>query len=70
MLSFWTLELQYVNLLDCKSMLFIFLLFETDLQSISSEIQTLQEQSMTMNVKLKNRQVCFPFSSLKHIVLL
>eukprot|EP00794_Sanderia_malayensis_P015923 gene15923-17524_t len=30
--------------------------FQTDLQSISSEIQTLQEQSLTMNIKLKNRQ--------------
>jgi hypothetical protein len=30
---------------------------QQDLGSISSEIQTLQEQSMSMNVKLKNRQV-------------
>ncbi|CAB3981273.1 Hypothetical predicted protein [Paramuricea clavata] len=30
--------------------------FQQDLGSISSEIQTLQEQSMSMNVKLKNRQ--------------
>ncbi|XP_033763726.1 vacuolar protein sorting-associated protein 52 homolog [Pecten maximus] len=30
--------------------------FQGDLSSISSEIQTLQEQSVTMNVKLKNRQ--------------
>ncbi|XP_046844098.1 vacuolar protein sorting-associated protein 52 homolog [Xenia sp. Carnegie-2017] len=30
--------------------------FQHDLGSISSEIQTLQEQSMSMNVKLKNRQ--------------
>ncbi|XP_069097988.1 vacuolar protein sorting-associated protein 52 homolog [Pleurodeles waltl] len=30
--------------------------FQCDLSSISSEIQTLQEQSITMNIKLKNRQ--------------
>ncbi|XP_052091207.1 vacuolar protein sorting-associated protein 52 homolog [Mytilus californianus] len=30
--------------------------FQGDLSSISTEIQTLQEQSVTMNVKLKNRQ--------------
>jgi hypothetical protein len=30
--------------------------FQADLGSISSEIQTLQEQSWSMNVKLKNRQ--------------
>ncbi|RDD45399.1 Vacuolar protein sorting-associated protein 52-like protein [Trichoplax sp. H2] len=30
--------------------------FQTDLRSISTEIQTLQEQSMSMNIKLKNRQ--------------
>ncbi|CAN0352484.1 unnamed protein product [Lampetra fluviatilis] len=30
--------------------------FQTDLSSISSEIQTLQEQSVAMNVKLRNRQ--------------
>ncbi|XP_013412635.1 vacuolar protein sorting-associated protein 52 homolog isoform X2 [Lingula anatina] len=30
--------------------------FQTDLSSISSEIQTLQEQSIAMNIKLKNRQ--------------
>ncbi|XP_014674937.1 PREDICTED: vacuolar protein sorting-associated protein 52 homolog isoform X2 [Priapulus caudatus] len=30
--------------------------FQTDLSSISDEIQTLQEQSIAMNVKLKNRQ--------------
>ena len=30
---------------------------QQDLGSISSEIQTLQEQSMSMNIKLKNRQV-------------
>lgn len=31
--------------------------FQGDLSSISSEIQTLQEQSVSMNIKLKNRQV-------------
>ncbi|XP_043539594.1 vacuolar protein sorting-associated protein 52 homolog [Chiloscyllium plagiosum] len=31
-------------------------MFQCDLSSISSEIQTLQEQSITMNIKLKNRQ--------------
>ncbi|XP_060706512.1 vacuolar protein sorting-associated protein 52 homolog isoform X2 [Hemiscyllium ocellatum] len=31
-------------------------MFQSDLSSISSEIQTLQEQSITMNIKLKNRQ--------------
>lgn len=31
--------------------------FQSDLGSISSEIQFLQEQSVQMNVKLKNRQV-------------
>ncbi|XP_077986713.1 vacuolar protein sorting-associated protein 52 homolog [Glandiceps talaboti] len=30
--------------------------FQSDLGSISSEIQTLQEQSISMNIKLKNRQ--------------
>ena len=30
--------------------------FQSDLSSISSEIQTLQSQSVAMNVKLKNRQ--------------
>ncbi|EDO47167.1 predicted protein, partial [Nematostella vectensis] len=30
--------------------------FQEDLGSISSEIQTLQEQSLSMNIKLKNRQ--------------
>ncbi|MBN3277472.1 VPS52 protein, partial [Polyodon spathula] len=30
--------------------------FQTDLSSISCEIQTLQEQSVAMNIKLKNRQ--------------
>ncbi|XP_039624745.1 vacuolar protein sorting-associated protein 52 homolog [Polypterus senegalus] len=30
--------------------------FQSDLSSISSEIQTLQEQSVAMNIKLKNRQ--------------
>ncbi len=30
--------------------------FQTDLSSISSEIQTLQRQSISMNIKLKNRQ--------------
>ena len=30
---------------------------QEDLGSISSEIQTLQEQSLSMNIKLKNRQV-------------
>lgn len=30
--------------------------FQTDLGSISSEIQLLQEQSIAMNIKLKNRQ--------------
>ena len=30
--------------------------FQSDLSSISSEIQTLQEQSIAMKVKLKNRQ--------------
>lgn len=32
--------------------------FQGDLSSISNEIQTLQEQSIAMNIKLKNRQVC------------
>jgi hypothetical protein len=30
--------------------------FQCDLSSLSSEIQTLQEQSVAMNVRLKNRQ--------------
>ena len=30
--------------------------FQTDLGSISSEIQMLQEQSIAMNIRLKNRQ--------------
>eukprot|EP00058_Branchiostoma_floridae_P023157 XP_002608647.1 hypothetical protein BRAFLDRAFT_97676 [Branchiostoma floridae] len=30
--------------------------FQTDLSSISSEIQSLQDQSLSMNIKLKNRQ--------------
>lgn len=30
--------------------------FQSDLSSISSEIQTLQQQSVSMNVRLKNRQ--------------
>lgn len=30
--------------------------FQSDLSSISSEIQKLQRQSVEMNVKLKNRQ--------------
>ena len=33
--------------------------FQSDLSSISSEIQSLQDQSIAMNVKLKNRQVAF-----------
>ena len=31
--------------------------FQVDLKSISAEIQTLQEQSLRMNIRLKNRQV-------------
>ena len=31
--------------------------FQTDLGSISSEIQYLQDQSHSMSIKLKNRQV-------------
>lgn len=30
--------------------------FQTNLGSISSEIQSLQQQSVNMNIKLKNRQ--------------
>ena len=30
--------------------------FQSDLGSISHEIQSLQEQSVAMNIKLKNRQ--------------
>ena len=30
--------------------------FQSDLSSISSEIQTLQQQSVSMNIRLKNRQ--------------
>ena len=30
--------------------------FQMDLSSISTEIKTLQEQSVKMNIKLKNRQ--------------
>ena len=30
--------------------------FQGDLSNISTEIQTLQEQSIAMNVRLKNRQ--------------
>ena len=30
--------------------------FQGDLSSISSEIQTLQKQSVAMNIRLKNRQ--------------
>lgn len=30
--------------------------FQSDLSSISSEIQTLQQQSVSMSVRLKNRQ--------------
>lgn len=30
--------------------------FQSDLSSISCEIQTLQEQSVAMNVRLRNRQ--------------
>ena len=30
--------------------------FQADLSSISSEIKTLQEQSICMNIKLQNRQ--------------
>ena len=30
--------------------------FQKDLSSISTEIQTLQHQSVSMNIKLKNRQ--------------
>ena len=37
--------------------------FQTDLSSISNEIQTLQEESIAMNIKLKNRQVCQVLSS-------
>jgi len=32
--------------------------FQNDLGSISSEIQILQDQSHSMSIKLKNRQVC------------
>ena len=31
--------------------------FQSDLSSISTEIQSLQDQSIAMNIKLKNRQV-------------
>lgn len=31
---------------------------QADLGSISSEIKNLQEQSMSMGIKLKNRKVC------------
>ena len=31
---------------------------KTDLGSISAEIQSLQDQSRSMSVKLQNRQVC------------
>lgn len=31
-------------------------LFQSDLGNISGEIQTLQDQSLTMNIKLKNRK--------------
>ena len=31
--------------------------FQADLGDISSEIQTLQDKSMIMNIKLKNRMV-------------
>ena len=31
--------------------------FQTDLHSISSEIQLLQQQSLAMNIKLRNRKV-------------
>ena len=33
-------------------------MLQMDLGNISSEIQTLQEQSVSLNSKLKNRQVC------------
>lgn len=36
--------------------------FQGDLSSISSEIQTLQEQSVSMNIKLKNRQVTIVYN--------
>lgn len=32
--------------------------FQSDLSSISSEIKTLQEQSLSMSVRLRNRKVC------------
>jgi vacuolar protein sorting-associated protein 52 len=35
--------------------------FQVDLAKISLEIETLQEQSQTMNIKLKNRMVCLEF---------
>ena len=38
--------------------------YQEDLGSISSQIQTLQEQSLSMNIKLKNRQV-----SKKHLFI-
>ena len=31
--------------------------FQSDLHSISSEIQTLQQRSLAMNIKLRNRKV-------------
>ncbi|KAG2469315.1 VPS52 protein, partial [Polypterus senegalus] len=40
----------------CDSILEMLSSFQSDLSSISSEIQTLQEQSVAMNIKLKNRQ--------------
>ncbi|XP_052789808.1 vacuolar protein sorting-associated protein 52 homolog [Mya arenaria] len=54
--------------------------FQSDLSSISTEIQSLQEQSVAMNVKLKNRQsirgelsqfvdeMVIPESMIKHIL--
>jgi hypothetical protein len=41
--------------------------FQSDLSCISTEIQTLQEQSVTMNVKLKNRQVWSMLLEIKHV---
>ena len=44
--------------------------FQADLGSISSEIQTLQEQSWSMNIKLKNRQVSVQHYALSTLFLL
>ena len=42
--------------------------FQSDLSSISTEIQSLQDQSIAMNIKLKNRQVMLRITDREYLL--